>query len=200
MPEGAVLLTVHEAAAPLRISRNLAYEVVARGELPAIRLGRVIRVPRAALEYDRGTMHATDYRAKLAGYHRYYDSRQFEDDFGEPPVLLVVAQGDRAEEHVARAARLAARVCGSRLPLILTAEWRFARDPSNARGLPGPSGGRSMDRSPAGHGRTGRALWSAAVGAGLRLKEVNDERRSAVGGDRGCKSCCASRATLPPSW
>ena len=38
------------------------------------------------------------------------------------------------------------------------------------------------------------------MGAGLRLKEVNDERRSAVGGGRGCKSCCASRATLPPSW
>ena len=132
------MLTVHEAAALLRISRNLAYELVARGELPAIRPGRVIRVPRAALEYDRGTMHATDYRAKLAGYHRYYDSRQFEDDFGEPPVLLVVAQDDRAEEHVARAARLAGRVFGSRLPLILTAEWRFARDPSNARGLPGP--------------------------------------------------------------
>ncbi len=45
-----MLLTVREAAALLRISRNLAYELVARGEMPAIRLGRVIRVPRAALE------------------------------------------------------------------------------------------------------------------------------------------------------
>ena len=45
-----MLLTVQEAATLLRISRNLAYELVARGEMPAIRLGRVIRVPRAALE------------------------------------------------------------------------------------------------------------------------------------------------------
>lgn len=45
-----MLLTVREAAALLRISRNLAYELVTRGEIPAIRLGRVIRVPRAALE------------------------------------------------------------------------------------------------------------------------------------------------------
>ena len=44
------LLTVPEAARLLRIGRNLAYELVARGELPAVRLGRVIRVPRASLE------------------------------------------------------------------------------------------------------------------------------------------------------
>lgn len=44
------LLTVPEAAKLLRISRNLAYELVARHEIPAIRLGRVIRVPRHGLE------------------------------------------------------------------------------------------------------------------------------------------------------
>ncbi len=44
------LLTVPEAARLLRIGRNLAYELVARGELPSVRLGRVIRVPRAALD------------------------------------------------------------------------------------------------------------------------------------------------------
>ena len=43
------LLTVPEAASMLRIGRNLAYELVARGELPALRLGRVIRIPRGAL-------------------------------------------------------------------------------------------------------------------------------------------------------
>jgi excisionase family DNA binding protein len=47
---GSELLTVPEAAQLLRISRNLAYELVARQELPAIRLGRVIRIPRAALD------------------------------------------------------------------------------------------------------------------------------------------------------
>ncbi len=43
------LLTVPEAAKLLRISRNLAYELVARNELPAVRLGRVIRVPKNGL-------------------------------------------------------------------------------------------------------------------------------------------------------
>lgn len=50
MNDEVILLTVPEAAKVLRISRNLAYELVARGEIPAIRLGRVIRVPRAPLE------------------------------------------------------------------------------------------------------------------------------------------------------
>ena len=43
------LLTVPEAARLLRISRNLAYELVARKEIPASRLGRVMRVPRHGL-------------------------------------------------------------------------------------------------------------------------------------------------------
>lgn len=42
-------LTVTEAAALLGISRALAYELVARGELPSIRLGRRLVVPKVAL-------------------------------------------------------------------------------------------------------------------------------------------------------
>jgi excisionase family DNA binding protein len=52
-PGDPILLTVAEAAELLQISRDLAYELVARGELPHIRLGmagRVIRVPRFGLE------------------------------------------------------------------------------------------------------------------------------------------------------
>ncbi len=48
--DGAQILTVPEAAAYLRISRDHAPELIARGELPHIRLGRVIRVPRLGLE------------------------------------------------------------------------------------------------------------------------------------------------------
>ena len=48
--DDALLLKVPEAARLLRISRNLAYELVARGELPSVRLGRAIRVPRHALD------------------------------------------------------------------------------------------------------------------------------------------------------
>lgn len=44
------LLTVPEAAKLLRISRNLAYELVARQQLPAVRFGRVIRIPRYSLD------------------------------------------------------------------------------------------------------------------------------------------------------
>jgi len=44
------LLTVPEAAQLLRISRNLAYELVAQHQLPCVRLGRTIRIPRDSLE------------------------------------------------------------------------------------------------------------------------------------------------------
>jgi len=50
MNDDQLLLTVSEAAKLLRIGRNLAYELVARGEIPSVRLGRVIRVPRSSLE------------------------------------------------------------------------------------------------------------------------------------------------------
>lgn len=43
-------LTVEEAAATLGISRAFAYEAVSRGEIPSIRIGRRVLVPRAALE------------------------------------------------------------------------------------------------------------------------------------------------------
>jgi excisionase family DNA binding protein len=42
-------LTVEEAASLLGISRNLAYELVAEGQIPSIRLGRRVLVPRQAL-------------------------------------------------------------------------------------------------------------------------------------------------------
>jgi excisionase family DNA binding protein len=43
-------LSVPETAALLGISRALAYQLVARGELPSLRLGGRILVPRQALE------------------------------------------------------------------------------------------------------------------------------------------------------
>ena len=45
-----MLLTVSEAAHVLRISRNLAYELIAQDRLPHVRLGRRILVPRVAIE------------------------------------------------------------------------------------------------------------------------------------------------------
>ena len=43
-------MTVSEAAEFLGISRAFAYELVARGEIPAVRFGRRVVVPRRALE------------------------------------------------------------------------------------------------------------------------------------------------------
>lgn len=44
------VLTVEEAAKALRISRGSAYSAVERGDIPTIRIGRRLLVPRARLE------------------------------------------------------------------------------------------------------------------------------------------------------
>jgi excisionase family DNA binding protein len=49
VPGERLVLTVAEAGELLGISRAFAYELVARGELTVIRLGRRIVVPKAAL-------------------------------------------------------------------------------------------------------------------------------------------------------
>jgi excisionase family DNA binding protein len=43
-------MTVEEASEALGISRSLAYELVRRGEIPSLRLGRRIVVPVHALD------------------------------------------------------------------------------------------------------------------------------------------------------
>ncbi|MQF69591.1 helix-turn-helix domain-containing protein [SAR202 cluster bacterium AD-804-J14_MRT_500m] len=48
--EHRLVLTVDEVAESLGVGRNTAYEAVHRGEIPALRIGRRILVPRAALE------------------------------------------------------------------------------------------------------------------------------------------------------
>ncbi len=44
------VLTVEEARGCLGISRGLIYEAIRRGEIPSIRIGRRLLVPRAALQ------------------------------------------------------------------------------------------------------------------------------------------------------
>jgi excisionase family DNA binding protein len=43
-------VSVQEAGRALGCSRNTAYEAVHRGEIPVIRIGKLLRVPKAALE------------------------------------------------------------------------------------------------------------------------------------------------------
>jgi excisionase family DNA binding protein len=50
MNEPRLTLTVCEAAKLLRLSRAFTYELVARGELPSLRFGRRVVIPRIAIE------------------------------------------------------------------------------------------------------------------------------------------------------
>lgn len=47
---GRLTVSVEQAACVLGISRGLAYALVGRGEIPSLRLGRRIIVPRRALD------------------------------------------------------------------------------------------------------------------------------------------------------
>jgi len=58
-----ILLTIAEAAAILNISRTKAYEMAKNQELPVVRIGRSIRVPRHAL------MHQINMQTTYRGRH-----------------------------------------------------------------------------------------------------------------------------------
>jgi excisionase family DNA binding protein len=49
-PADRLTYSVEEAALLLGVSRNSAYEAVRKGELPTVRLGRRILIPRSRLE------------------------------------------------------------------------------------------------------------------------------------------------------
>ena len=48
--ENRQLLRAEEAAHLLGIGRTKIYEMIARGEVPVLRIGRLVRVPQHALE------------------------------------------------------------------------------------------------------------------------------------------------------
>ena len=48
--QDAELLTVAQAAALCNLSRSHVYQLVQRGEWPAVRIGRTLRIPRRWLE------------------------------------------------------------------------------------------------------------------------------------------------------
>jgi excisionase family DNA binding protein len=49
MTELPLVLTVEEAARALRIGRGACYMAVRQGSIPAVRIGRTLRIPRHAL-------------------------------------------------------------------------------------------------------------------------------------------------------
>lgn len=52
-------VTVDDAAVLLRLSRHGAYAAIRKGQIPSIRIGRVIRVPTAALRTMLGLSRAS---------------------------------------------------------------------------------------------------------------------------------------------
>jgi len=48
--EHTELLRPHEVQMLLRIGRSKVYEMIAQGELPIVRIGRAVRIPRRELE------------------------------------------------------------------------------------------------------------------------------------------------------
>lgn len=46
----SLLLRIPEVAAELRLARSSVYQLIQTGELPVVRFGRAVRVPRSALE------------------------------------------------------------------------------------------------------------------------------------------------------
>ncbi len=51
MDQERLTLTVDETAKCLGIGRNSAYEAIARGEIPVIKIGKRLLVPKAALDF-----------------------------------------------------------------------------------------------------------------------------------------------------
>lgn len=49
MPDSSILLTVPEAAALLRLGRDATYRLVAQGQVPYVKLGGAVRIPKRAL-------------------------------------------------------------------------------------------------------------------------------------------------------
>ena len=50
LPVEPAVLTVRETARYLKLNRNSVYEGIRRGQVPAIRVGRRLLVPKAALD------------------------------------------------------------------------------------------------------------------------------------------------------
>ena len=56
-----LLLTIPEVAARLGMGRSFVYQLVLKGEIPSIKLGRARRVPTGAVEqFIKDRMKATD--------------------------------------------------------------------------------------------------------------------------------------------
>jgi excisionase family DNA binding protein len=60
VPQDDDVLTVEQAAKFLRLGRNAVYDAIGRGEIPHRRIGRAIRLSRAALVRWLGSWSSQD--------------------------------------------------------------------------------------------------------------------------------------------
>lgn len=60
VPQDDDVLTVEQAAKFLRLGRNAVYDAIGRGEIPHRRIGRAIRLSRAALVQWLGSWSSQD--------------------------------------------------------------------------------------------------------------------------------------------
>jgi excisionase family DNA binding protein len=81
-------LSVTEAAEVLGISRALAYELVARGELPSLQFGRRLVVPWRAIERLLASCEDTDTTESEAG-----GRSQWQPDRKSAPPLRIPREG-----------------------------------------------------------------------------------------------------------
>jgi excisionase family DNA binding protein len=78
--------TPEQVAEILQVSKNMVYELIARGELYAKKIGRMYRIPAAAVEYFT---HNLDYHTLVLQSHKEVGTVK------EPP-----AQAPKVEESV----------------------------------------------------------------------------------------------------
>ncbi len=69
------------------------------------------------LEWERRAVRPVTMAARLAPYLRYYASHRPTDDHGAPPAVLVVFDGELAQTHFLRVARVAMKRAGVEVPL-----------------------------------------------------------------------------------
>jgi len=82
------LMTVREVAQLLRISRSFAYELVARGELESVRLGRRVLVPTTSV-HQLVAKATAESRPPTASYMRGTGARAgLRGDLPTPPTSI----------------------------------------------------------------------------------------------------------------